>query len=103
MRPISIKNKLTKGYIKQQSKAYIDRDVLHKELKYQGITKYQMWELMYYHYGADIQYNTLSLLLNNKKNWRLDYALIISDILRVPVSSLFYLKRGTWDYDGEKK
>ena len=70
-------------------KAYCRKDVVLKLLDGRPLT-YLVGKMN--ESGLKIEYGNFLMLVNNKNNWMLAYALSIAEILKVHVEDIFYLE-----------
>lgn len=95
---MKLENIISSGVITKPARAIIDVEILKNELKYLKINKKDLWKIAKIKYGMDLEYKGFVALTNNKAGWKVEYALIVSDIIKVPIERLFILKIGKWGY-----
>lgn len=93
---IDLEDRIKGGVLVNPAYARIDKDKFNSELKIRKLSKKDLWKIAKFYYGMHIEYKTFMGVINGVSPWKLEHALIVSDILKIPVHELFILKLGIW-------
>lgn len=75
-------------------RTFLDKKKFDAILKRKGYNFFsEFYDVWAERYGMDITYRSFAMLLDNRTSWKLDYAYTISEMLRVDIMDLFYIRK----------